>query len=704
MRLTLRTLLAYLDDTLPAAEAADLGRKLAANPDAQRLVDRIRTVTRRRGIAAPTSTADRTPADPNAAAEYLSDALPADETAAFEAACLADDAYLAEVSACHQVLTLVLSEQVRVPPTARTRMYKLVKGRESVPGRRPAANLSVATVREAAAADDDHDADANLLLGLPAYSATESSERRIARYATAAGLLAGFAVCAFMAWPASSTADTDRGAVVLNTPTPAPTPPTFATVAPAKPPGELAPPAVAPVEPAPGPAGELAPAPAPVQPAQPPTEPAKVDPPKAEPPKGDRLPVGRFDRPAGGAAGLLVRRPAGGAVWERVPTEPNGVLAGDRLVCLPGYRAAVRLDSGATADLWGNLPELAPLPLLAASVTPALPPDGFHADLLVHTGRVYLGSKQPTGSKVRLRFGKEVWDVTLPDDKSEAVFELLHRPDPAGPAASARLVTLNGPVTVTPAGEQPVKLERYAGLGWAAEAGGKAQPLPPLSRQDREPLAKLSSYPPGAQPVLAALTDLSRRAANAPKVEATLDELVQATPTGKADAAGVFAGVRVGVYGLAALGQVDRLVDLLTGTASPAARQTAAEALVPALAAEPGLADQVRQTLTGQKMLTPAEADEAVRLLRGLSPAERADPAALDRLVADLQSTALPLRELALMSLIGLADPAERPRVTVPPFVFDTAGAEADREAGTQAWKRRVEEWKKKAVAPPAKK
>src|SRR5205823_4071278 len=37
----------------------------------------------------------------------------------------------------HQILTLMLSEPARVPPTARQRIYRLVKGPESIPYRRP---------------------------------------------------------------------------------------------------------------------------------------------------------------------------------------------------------------------------------------------------------------------------------------------------------------------------------------------------------------------------------------------------------------------------------------------------------------------------------------------------------------------------------------------------------------------------------------
>ncbi len=98
MRLTLRTLLAYLDDTLDSAESKKIGRKIAESSTAQELISRIREVVRRRRITAPPINGANTKLDANTVAEYIDNLLPAEELAAVEETCLDDDLYLAEMA------------------------------------------------------------------------------------------------------------------------------------------------------------------------------------------------------------------------------------------------------------------------------------------------------------------------------------------------------------------------------------------------------------------------------------------------------------------------------------------------------------------------------------------------------------------------------------------------------------------------------
>lgn len=122
MRLTLRTLLAYLDDRLPPANAREIGQKIANSPFTTDLVERIRDVKRRRRLADPGKAQPMI--EPNLIAEYLDDQLTPDLVARIEREILSSDAMLAEVAATHEILGL-LRDPVTVEPRLRDRLYSL---------------------------------------------------------------------------------------------------------------------------------------------------------------------------------------------------------------------------------------------------------------------------------------------------------------------------------------------------------------------------------------------------------------------------------------------------------------------------------------------------------------------------------------------------------------------------------------------------
>ena len=165
MRLTLRTLLSYLDDMLEPGQAKAIGAKVAESEQARELTERIKQVTRRRRLTTP-PTSGPGGIDANTIAEYLDNDVTPEKAAEVEQICLASDVHLAEVAACHQILTIVLGEPALVPPASKQRMYALVKGPESIPFRKPAKSATKEYDQDLSS-EIDPEHDETLRMGVP---------------------------------------------------------------------------------------------------------------------------------------------------------------------------------------------------------------------------------------------------------------------------------------------------------------------------------------------------------------------------------------------------------------------------------------------------------------------------------------------------------------------------------------------------------
>jgi hypothetical protein len=725
IRLTLRTLLAYLDDTLPVSESQVIGAKLSENPETQELAERIKKVIRKRSLPVPSGSSDGSPADPNTVAEYLSDALKTELVAKFETACLEQDMHLAEVSACHQILTLVLCEQVHIPPTARQRMYQLVKGRESIPNRKPSTTMP--SILEEFDTPGTEESDMSLLMGLQGYQKGDSWKKFGFKIGLVGVLLALFAVALILALPPSRSPETSAPYAVLtqspstslkrsdsppskSVPTSKATEPTPPTGSPAtaKPIDTNAMPTPAPVSPdMPPPANPPIPNPVPM-PTDPPPKlnPPKKDlvPPIPEPNSKDRVQLGKTEDPKV----IVVKKNALANMWVRILPEDPMFISTDRVMALPGYKAKLNFDSEVTVELWGNLPELSNTPVAEAAITPYLPGEGFDVDVQVHTGRLYLSTKKKAGAKIALRFRSELWEVKLKDDKSEVVFELFNLLVPGTLDTSRAVVGLfviDGQASLKDRYQPEVAIQKGGDALWDSKEGQTrvtaTQPanMPAERRARATALARLPLYPASARPTLQVLGEFAQQLTDPKQVRAVFDSALSERPDQPVNDQ-VRAAGRVAILTFAALGDASGLGDSLNDPSRGLYRQSAAIGLRTAIANDAKFTEAFRQVLVEKNRVGDEAADQILQLLRGVSPRQRALAETFDRLLAGLGSNSVAVRELSFELLAtNYLQPDDK---NIQALLSFDAGAPPDiRNAAITAWTKRAEELKTRAAEPP---
>lgn len=666
MRLTLRTLLAYLDDTLDPAQTRAIGQKVAESDMARELVDRIRKVTRKRALTVPP--ADK--ADANVVAKYLDNDLQSEQVAEVEEQALHSEVHLAEIAACHQLLTLIMSEPASVPPSARLRMYGLVKGPEVDPNRQAPRVASATLAPEGPLAEEE---EINPLV----------SRRGGKKRLMAAGFLSLLLIGAV--WMTIKSTDQPKPSPRSNEPVAenkvAPRDEPKATpkndvVEPTNPPAEKTTP------PMPNVPQEKAPVTETPKEKMPPSEQPKEAAPKSEPPKpaeppvedlaasrktsDERIVVGKLS----GANGLLIQSTHDGADWQRVA--PNSDLTGlSRLLSLPGVTNEVRIGDALLVEVVGQLPEVQPdVATFESVIRTFAPPKGFDGDLRVERGRIYVRAAKPAGAKLRLRMGDDVLDVVFTDDQSEIIADL------AGATGVMR-----GQVKVRPnlrpemtmkAAPGPALLLWQSGGGWADKPVDINEPVPVWSktRTYTGPGRELAQEMDGLVKRLPKLLGDPKKDLKLSVSELAYDR----SPLGR----------RLGLYCEAALDNLPPLIDALEDQANPESRSGAVIALQHWLLRSPDHSAKLQEGLITRKGMSNAQASRILTLFHGFDETAQRDPKTYARLIEELCDDRLAIRELSHWRLCQL-DPESGRAIRYLPTDSNDAQQRARAE-----WKRRI--------------
>lgn len=702
MRLTLRTMLAFMDDILEPADARDVGKKIEESEFATTLMHRMRDVTRRLRIGAPKLHGRGLGLDANTVAEYLDNTLPSERVADFEKVCLESDVHLAEVTAAHQILALVLGEPAEVETMGKQRMYRLPSDAEALRRRDAVTKPSDGADRRRRRRKKKR-----RKVEVPDYLREPAEPQRRSRrplVALLALLLIGAVAYGGYIWienhpeqvaflrgggvPAEGTplaANAEQPENGTQGPAANNNGGKAAAGADAATPGAANESAVEQPEKgdkshdetsAPPPSNRESPPEAQNGDAEDSTEPVapssdagarrvphannqtanKARPPRDDTPNDDDQPA-----PAGEGAGRLISEHEvlvrlSGKQVRRVPARGT-VYVGESLLALPTYRPSIVLPSGMTVQLYGG----------AQAQVAALDADGA-PEIHLDSGRLVLLSAARPELRVRLRAGDQSGTVTFGQEDAVLAVEVIHRlidgndPEQEPARVLVDLYVVSGEIAWQgPQGEsETIRGKAHWPLGRGAPAGGKkAEDLPvwieenDLTPIERRAAAAVESHLHADKPVGQVLVELLAHRMQENNILA--------------------------VQSLALLGHFEPLVPLLNDPTRRRLDNSDIVSLRTAVARGPDAAARVRQafeSVRGEK-----QGGELYRMLWGYSP-EQLEEGGAAQLIEWLSHEDLDYRVLSFWNLH---------HITGFSYYYKPENTEAKRRTPVQRWRQKLE-------------
>jgi len=616
MRLTLRTLLAWMDDTLPPSRVREIGNQVSESPFAQELVERIHRVCRQRRLTVPRSSGPEA-IDPNLVAGYLDNDLNAEQVAELETQCLNHDVCLAEVASVHQILSL-LGQRAKVPTEVKERMYQLVKGREAIPTTR---RQSVAASRKVPHTTP---------IG-PWIDRDSTLRSRRNRFALLAGSLASIVVLCVSTWYGLSTppsgASLGPGApsdqIALDESPEADHEATSADMAAAV--DEATPEPVDPStsneQPGAAPAPEIAAATPKPQPGELPKVQPAAEAPAASPTKLPAGTVGMTEK----KDDVLLRFNDEHREWERL-SEASILNPSDRLTCLAPFHATLDLASASLTMIGA-----AELRLLASTPT-------GHSRFEPRVGR-FKAVKNSRGEAIALDLGgREALTLGLAATKSVGIERLIHRPygQPANPVATWAIYCREGTLSIIQGTD---KKSFDAPVVMTVNSSGTLE-----QRPGESPPAWVGETDPA--PADLQLPRQFLRAFHAGRP--ILADVVTATEDSQEPIR------RLAISALTTLGDLSYVLPLLDRKDSPSIRRDAIAAIREYMSRGAEATRQARVQIMDE--FGDSTGPVVEKMLIGYTPTEAADPATLRKLVGylDPETPSVGVRELSLDNLSRL--------------------------------------------------